>query len=108
MGVAEMTTATERSLLIPPCGGTLVNLVVTGEERDNPLRKAKGLPSTQLSARSCCDLELLATGAFSPLERFMGLQDYQRVLDEMRGAGGWGVPVPGTLSVEPGPAARPG
>ena len=101
-----MTTATERSLFIPPCGGTLVNLVVSGEERDEPLRKAKGLPSIQLSARSCCDLELLATGAFSPLERFMGLEDYQRVLDEMRVAGGFVFPIPVTLPVDPGPAIR--
>ena len=106
MGVAEMNTATERSLLIPPCGGTLVNVVVSGEERDEPLRKAKGLPSIQLSARSCCDLELLATGAFSPLEHFMGLEDYQRVLDEMRVAGGCVFPIPVTLPVDPGPAIR--
>ena len=31
-----------------------------------------------------CDLELLAIGAFSPLDRFMGQRDDQRVLDEMR------------------------
>ncbi len=101
-----MTTATERPLLIRPCGGTLVNLVVSGEGRDEPLMKAKGLPSIQLSDRSCCDLELLATGAFSPLERFMGLDDYRRVLHEMRVAGGFVFPIPVTLPVDPGPAIR--
>jgi ATP sulfurylase len=45
---------------------------------------ASTLPSIQVSERVACDLELLATGAFSPLDRFMGQADYQRVLDEMR------------------------
>ncbi len=33
----------------------------------------------RLSERALCDLELLATGAFSPLDRFMGSADYSRV-----------------------------
>ncbi|MCD4685056.1 MAG: hypothetical protein K8S97_03865 [Anaerolineae bacterium] len=50
-----------------------------------------------------CDLELLAVGAFSPLDRFMGEADHQRVLDEMRLANGVLFPMPITLSVQPGP-----
>ena len=42
------------------------------------------LPSIQLSERALCDLELLAVGAFSPLDGFMRQADYQWVLDEMR------------------------
>jgi len=38
--------------------------------------------------RNLCDLELIATGAFSPLDRFMGKADYERVLHEMRLADG--------------------
>ena len=34
--------------------------------------------------RNLCDLELLATGGFSPLTTFMGKADYERVLHEMR------------------------
>src|SRR3972149_1977108 len=58
--------------LITPYGGKLVNLVVEGEEREELLARSSRLPSMQISARSLCDLELLATGAFSPLDRFMG------------------------------------
>ncbi len=47
-------------------------------------RRATTLPSLQLSERALCDLELLATGAFSPLDRFMGEGDYHRVIGEMR------------------------
>src|SRR3712207_6867072 len=42
------------------------------------------LPSVRLTERSRCDLELLATGAFSPIHRFMSRADYNAVLDEMR------------------------
>ncbi|PYV91325.1 MAG: sulfate adenylyltransferase, partial [Acidobacteria bacterium] len=69
---------------------------------------ASRLPSLQLSERAVCDLELLATGAFSPLDRFMGREDHQRVLDEMRLASGHVFPIPITLPVDPGPAIRVG
>lgn len=55
--------------------------------------------SIRLSDRSICDLELLATGAFSPLDRFMGAEDYRRVLEEMRLANGALFPIPVTLPV---------
>jgi sulfate adenylyltransferase len=55
--------------------------------------------SIHLSDRSICDLEMLATGAFSPLDRFMGAADHQRVLEEMRLANGQLFPIPVTLPV---------
>ena len=63
------------------------------------LQRAKELPTIRLSDRSICDLELLATGAFSPLDRFMGAADYGRVLEEMRLATGRLFPIPVTLPV---------
>ena len=69
--------------LISPYNGKLVNLVMTEEERSANHERASRLPSIQLSMRSLCDLELLATGAFSPLDRFMGKADYDRVLEEI-------------------------
>jgi sulfate adenylyltransferase len=69
-------------------------------------RYASQLPSIQLSERAVCDLELLATGAFSPLDHFMGQEDYQRVLDDMRLSSGHVFGLPVTLPVEPGPAIR--
>jgi sulfate adenylyltransferase len=86
--------------LIPPYGGKLVNLVVSGEEREELLARSKKLPSVQISARALCDLELLATGAFSPLDQFMGKADYERVLTEMRLQNGVLFPIPVTLPVD--------
>lgn len=85
--------------LIAPYGGKLVNLVVDGEERSELIRRASNLPSIQLSPRSLCDLELLATGAFSPVDRFTGKADYDRVLEEMRLADGTIFPIPITIPV---------
>ena len=86
--------------LISPYGGKLVNLVVTGEEREELLAKVSRLPWVQISSRSLCDLELLATGAFSPLDRFMRKVDYERVLTEMRLSDGTLFPIPITLQVD--------
>jgi sulfate adenylyltransferase len=91
-----------KAKLISPYGGKkLVNLVVSGRERDELLARAAKLPSIKISMRNLCDLELLATGGFSPLDRFMGKADYERVLHEMRLSDGTLFPLPITLTVEP-------
>jgi sulfate adenylyltransferase len=92
--------------LINPYGGQLVDLLVPPAEIDALKAHASRLPSIQVSERVVCDLELLATGAFSPLDRFMGQADFQRVLDEMRLASGHIFSIPVTLPVEPGEAIR--
>jgi len=91
------SAAQAAELLVAPYGGTLVDLVVSGDEREHLIRKANALPSVQLSPRSLCDLELLAIGAFSPLNKFMGRTDYLRTLEEMRLADGTLFPIPITL-----------
>ncbi|MFN8529083.1 MAG: bifunctional sulfate adenylyltransferase/adenylylsulfate kinase [Anaerolineae bacterium] len=88
------------SVLIPPYGGTLIDLLVAPSQVEEVRAHASHLRSIQLSQRSVCDLELLATGAFSPLDRFMGKADYQRVLDEMRLANGALFSIPITLPVD--------
>jgi sulfate adenylyltransferase len=87
-------------VLISPYGGSLVNLVKTGDERAELLELASRLPSVQISQRALHDLELLASGAFSPLDRFMGQADYEGVLDNMRLADGTLFPIPITLTVD--------
>lgn len=92
--------------LIPPFGGSLVDLRLSDERREEALAESARLPSLQLTDRSVCDLELLATGGFSPLDRFMGRVDFERVVGEMRMADGTLQPIPVTLPVSRDPDLR--
>jgi sulfate adenylyltransferase len=87
--------------LILPYGGTLVHLICPDEQRDDLKDLGSRLPSIQLNDRSVCDLEMLACGAFSPLDRFMGQEDFRRVMYEQRLRSGNVWPIPITLPVEP-------
>ena len=95
-----MPETKKRAELTPPYGGTLVDLVAGEDQRKELIAKSKFLPSLQISYRSQCDLELLAIGAFSPLDRFMGAKDYKTVLKEMRLSDGTLFPIPITLPVD--------
>ena len=99
-----MAGTTLTSSLVAPHGGKLIDLIASEGDRDDLKAYAGQLHSLQLSERSVCDLELLATGAFSPLDRFMGSQDHQRVLDDMRLVNGQLFSIPITLPVDPDPA----
>ncbi|MBN1813492.1 MAG: bifunctional sulfate adenylyltransferase/adenylylsulfate kinase, partial [Anaerolineae bacterium] len=88
------------SILIAPYGEKLVDLVVDDDEREVLLAEADWDTSVQLTDRNLCDLELLAVGGFSPLDRFMGEADYQRVLTEMRLSDGTLFPIPITLTID--------
>ncbi|NCP88498.1 adenylyltransferase, partial [bacterium] len=90
-----------KAKLIPPYGGKLVNLVAEGKERDELLASASKLPSIKITMRNLCDLELIASGGFSPLTTFMGKGDYERVLHEMRLSDGTLWPLPITLTADP-------
>ncbi len=90
-----------KAKLITPYGGKLVNLVVEGAEREELLARASKLSSIKITMRNLCDLELIATGGFSPLTTFMGKADYERVLKEMRLADGTLFPLPITLTADP-------
>lgn len=86
--------------LIAPYGGVLKNLLVDDPKEILELKNyAAHLPSLQLSARALCDLEMLTSGAFSPLDCFMNRADYESVIGEMRLTNGFVFPIPVTLPV---------
>ena len=76
-----MSVATDTKL-IAPHGGTLVDR--TGERPDD----VETLEVVTLTSRELSDLDMIACGALSPLEGFMGHEDYESVLDTMRLANG--------------------
>jgi sulfate adenylyltransferase len=85
---------------IPPHGGELVDLLLTGTEAAEAAREAANHPKIEIGPREAADLEMLATGAMSPLTGFMVEKDYRPVIEEMRLSSGlpWSIPI--TLSTD--------
>jgi sulfate adenylyltransferase len=91
-----VTVATSTNL-IEPHGGKLVDR--TGPRPDGVER----FEQIALTSRELSDLDMLASGALSPLEGFMARHDYERVVDEMRRGNGlpWALPVCLAVDREP-------
>ena len=81
--------------MIPAHGGRLINRLATGAQRDALLVRAKAAPRLKVNARELADLEMIAVGAMSPLEGFMGQADLKAVVERHRLANGvlWAMPV---------------
>lgn len=88
--------------LIAPHGGKLVDREARGAERETLLRASANLQSVTINARAEADLELIAIGALSPLEGFLGEADYLSVRDNLRLANGlvWSIPITLSASAE--------
>ncbi len=91
---------------IAPHGGTLVNRILQGAERDAALDRARNLPAIVLGPTSISDLELLAVGAYSPLTGFLTSADYRSSLHDMHLTSGVVWPIPVTLAVSAEEARR--
>ena len=93
-----MSAVVATETLIKPHGGSLVDR--TGERPAD----LDSLEVVTLAAREVSDLDMLASGALSPLEGFMGRADYEGVVDSMRLANGlpWALPV--CLAVDEAPS----
>jgi sulfate adenylyltransferase len=82
-----------------PHGGELKNLYLPAEEAEAEKQAAREFASWDLTERQLCDLELLLNGAFSPLDGFLGKDDYESVVADMRLGSGVLWPMPITLDV---------
>lgn len=85
--------------LVDPHGGVLVDLIAPLDRAAALKEESAGWLSWDLTPRQLCDLELLMCGAFSPLQGFLGKDDYESVLHRMRLADGTLWPIPVTLDV---------
>ena len=81
--------------MITPHGGTLINRELKGKKRDEAEARANSLPKLTLSERELCDLEMIATGAMSPLEGFMTQAEFESCLNNKVLTNGlpWTIPV---------------
>jgi sulfate adenylyltransferase len=84
---------------IAPHGGTLVNLLVSGSDRERAIEEAANLPKLVVNERELSDMEMLAVGALSPLTGFQGEKEHRSILESMHLTNGlpWTIPV--TLSL---------
>lgn len=90
---ASASAPAQRSGVIAPYGGTLVDLMVA--EADRAAVKATATKTIECSDRNACDVELLCVGGFSPLRGFMHQEDYDAVVSGHRLAAGqlFGLPI---------------
>ena len=90
---ASASAPAQRSGVIAPYGGTLVDLMVA--DADCAAVKASATKTIECSDRNACDVELLCAGGFSPLRGFMHQEDYNSVVNGHRLAAGqlFGLPI---------------
>ncbi|MBY9077300.1 sulfate adenylyltransferase [Paenibacillus sp. HN-1] len=95
---------------ILPHGGTLVNRIAEGQEREQLLKDAAGLKSIAINTWTISDLDLIGVGAFSPLTGFLNEEDYHSVVKNMRLANGtvWSIPITLSLGEEEAAALQIG
>ena len=95
-------SSTPEPQTISPYGGTLVDLLATGDEAARLVEASEHLPKVTVSERELSDLEMLTVGALSPLTGFQGEKDYRLVLETMHLENGlpWAIPVTLSLTAE--------
>ena len=90
-----MTTFQTAPVTLPtPLGGSLVRRIWRPGQDFDPAEFA-GRPRLELGSRSLADLEMIATGAYSPLTGFVGEADYLSIIEHLRLADGtpWSLPI---------------
>lgn len=85
-------------LVQPHGGGSLKPLLLPEVERKEVLKRAQTLKKVPMTSRETSDVIMMAMGAYTPLDGFMGKADWEGVCAEMKMANGLFWPIPITLS----------
>ncbi len=89
------------SKLVPPHGSdTLKPLMVPEVERNEEIKRAESLKQIRMTSRETSDVIMMAMGAYTPLEGFMGHDDWKGACQDMRLSNGLFWPIPITLSTD--------
>lgn len=80
-------------------------LLLTGTELKDELSKAKTLNQVRITSREAGDLIMLGIGGFTPLDGFMGHDDWKGVCAEYKTADNTFWPIPITVSTTEGQAS---
>jgi len=90
------------NLILPHGGGELRPLLLEDEARREELRKAERLKRVPMTSRETSDLVMMGIGAFTPLDGFMGREDWQGCCESYRMPSKNGLfwPIPITFSAE--------
>lgn len=94
------TVELDTSSLVAPHGGKLVDRIVAPTAVEALEARAATLPKVVMDARETADLELIATGAVSPIDGFLGNADYTSVVENLRLVDGDVWPLPLSLAVD--------
>jgi len=89
----------ESNLVQPHGSDELKILLLSGKEKEAELKKADKLKKIQMTSRETGDLIMLGIGGFTPLDGFMGYDDWKGVCADMKMSNGLFWPIPITLSV---------
>src|SRR5262249_55711665 len=87
--------------LVPPHGSEQVKpLLLVEAQRADERKRAEKLKNIALDTRTVSDVFMLAMGAYTPLEGFMGYDDWRGSCLDMKLTNGVFWPIPITLSVD--------
>jgi len=92
--------------LITPYKGKLINLLLDEVDSERIKKESESYPAITLSQRQQCDLELLVTGALSPLTGFMNQHEYESVVENTTLLDGTVWPLPYYLDLSEEQAAK--
>ncbi len=98
MSPAATSTRAPAALIVPHGGGGLKPLLVAAENRASELDRAATLRPVPMTSREVSDVLMLAMAAYTPLDGFMGHDDWSSVCTDMKLSDGTFWPIPITLS----------